>query len=139
MPREPEIETVLVCDDIREEITHKLILIGVYSGNFVVPEFPSNFFLAFYFTMTANDPGEFELNLRLSLPKTRPEMYMRVKFAVPALEDTSLAGDQFGTFTPKIPITIPAPGELVLSARWGEQGKFRPVLRKSIILAPPGG
>lgn len=139
MPREPEIETVLVCDDIREEITHKLTLIGVYSGDLAVPELPSNFSLAFYLVMTAHEPGEFALNLRVSSTDAANLAQIDVGFGVAAGANGTVMGKNFALFTPKIPITIPAPGELVLSARWGEQGKFRPVLRKSIILAPPGG
>ena len=137
MPREPEINAVLVCDDIREEITHKLTLIGVYSGDLVVPEFPSNFPLAFYVAMTANEPGEFALDLRISPPEAPDLRTIHVEFGVTAGADTPTIGKAFAIFTPKIPIVVPAPGELVLSARWGKREKFRPVLRKKVILAPP--
>ena len=35
------VESVLLCDDIRREDNGKAILIGVYSGDIVVPQFPA--------------------------------------------------------------------------------------------------
>lgn len=37
-----KIETAVLCDDVRLEINGKLILIGVYTGDVVIPKFPNS-------------------------------------------------------------------------------------------------
>jgi hypothetical protein len=131
MPREPVISTVLVCDDVREEITHKHILIGVYSGMIAVHAFPAQRPLAFWLAMKATDVGSFALTLRIITPKISPAAEMTLSFDIPA------AGEPFALFTPPLPLPITEPGNLELHARWGDSGKWRVALRKPILLVPP--
>ncbi len=38
--RKPKLEYSIICDDIREEVGHKMSFMGVYGPNIVVPEIP---------------------------------------------------------------------------------------------------
>lgn len=48
MQKLPEVEVVLVCDDVRREITGKDIIIGVYGRDITIPSLPAQFLLALY-------------------------------------------------------------------------------------------
>ena len=136
MPREPEIETALVCDDVRREQSGKDILIGVYTGGIGVPALPSQPLFAFWLALRAREPGEFLLSLQIIVSKTaRAKMSMNLE--LPPNAETSFLHDPFAVFVPPVPLLIEAPGDLELQARWGERGKFRTLLRKPIVLIPP--
>src|SRR5215472_4088319 len=58
---------VVFCDDIRREVTGKEILIGVYSGNLMVPRFPAAIVLATWvpFERVGNDVGKIPVEFRM--------------------------------------------------------------------------
>ena len=58
-------ENALVCDDIRTEDTSKRILIGLYSENILVRDFPANLLLAFYVQFYADRNGNMTIELRI--------------------------------------------------------------------------
>lgn len=58
------IDYILVCDDIRQENNGKQILIGVYKGAIIVPEFPARLLLALLLRGTANQTGSFPFEMR---------------------------------------------------------------------------
>lgn len=54
----------IVCDDVRREVTHKLILIGVYTGQIQVQEFPVGLNLACWLDVTAAGTGKIPIKFR---------------------------------------------------------------------------
>ncbi|MHA1522994.1 MAG: hypothetical protein ACTSY1_01160 [Alphaproteobacteria bacterium] len=49
---------VIICDDIREEINHKKILIGVYIGDILVQKFPATFSFTMYIEFAPDNAGD---------------------------------------------------------------------------------
>ena len=138
MPPDPKIETVLVCDDVRRELSGKDILIGVYSGGIGIPTLPAQMNVAFWITLRAPAPGTFTLSLRVNLPQKNPAidmMTMQIDISPPP--DMPFSDQPIAVFTPPLPLPITEPGNLELHARWGDSGKWGVALRKPILLVPP--
>lgn len=55
----------LWCDDIRTEDTFKSILVGVYTGDVVVPSFPFSTWAWLHFTINGAPPGEHVLHSQI--------------------------------------------------------------------------
>lgn len=57
----------ILCDDIREEAGNKTSLMGVFSGDVVVPSFPASINVAFFlqYFLDESDPSEFSARMRL--------------------------------------------------------------------------
>ena len=72
------------CDDIRREVTGKEILIGVYSGNMLVPRLPAPIVLSIWvpFSRTAESVGEIPMEFRLLDADDRPIGYGSVQITV---------------------------------------------------------
>lgn len=62
------IETSILCEQIREEIRNKVSIIGVYSSNIVVGQFPSTFPISLYLELDAQRVGKIELHIRFVTP-----------------------------------------------------------------------
>ena len=138
MPPDPKIETVLVCDDVRRELSGKDILIGVYSGGIGIPTLPAPINVAFWITLRAHEPGTFALSLRVNLPHKSPAIDMTMHIDISPPPDMPFSEQPTAIFTPPLPLMITAPGDLELHYRWSRQGKYRPLLRKPIaIVSPP--
>jgi hypothetical protein len=60
-----EVVNALVCEDVRREVNGKEILIGVYGNSILVPSFPIDLNLMFWFQTKAPE-GDHELKLRIS-------------------------------------------------------------------------
>ena len=57
--------SVIICDDIRQETTGKVILVGVYAENLVVPSLPVSLSLSFWIRLKRVEPGLSELTVRI--------------------------------------------------------------------------
>ncbi len=58
---------VILCDDIRREITNKDIIIGAYGGEVIVQTFPAQMTFALYIEYFPNHQGEQKIFLKLNL------------------------------------------------------------------------
>jgi hypothetical protein len=112
--RDLEIGSVIICDDIRKEVTNKEILIGVYTGDIVVSSFPASIPLAFWVELTPYRPGKHEFNLRLSIPGKKGKLVIQAALEVATLTGTSAAVAGFQ-------ITFDEPGELTLEIGFGDE------------------
>jgi hypothetical protein len=65
--RASEFTGVIFCEDIRREITEKLIFIGVYTGEVVVPAFPSPIQLAVWAEIGNMPIGKRTIELRIGI------------------------------------------------------------------------
>lgn len=114
-----EIITSVVCDDIRREDTGKDILIGVYSGDILVPRFPANINLAVWLHVRPSKAGEAKFDFRLVGPHDVQfvQGHGEVTFGAVGPGSISLAG---------LPAPVQVPGELRLLFRQGNE-EWRPV------------
>lgn len=60
-----DVLTAVMCDDIRQETNGKLILIGVYTNDVLVLQYPVNLELAFWLMLKFENVGEYKLKLML--------------------------------------------------------------------------
>jgi len=67
-----EIASVILCDDIRKEVTNKEILIGVYAGDIVISSFPAMAPLAFWIELIPHSVGKHDVILRLGVTDKKP-------------------------------------------------------------------
>jgi hypothetical protein len=63
-----KITSCIICEDVRQEISKKFMLIGVYSGDILTKRIPSQVPLTFYLELTSDELGEREFFVRLSGP-----------------------------------------------------------------------
>jgi hypothetical protein len=63
---------VIVCDDVRREVTGKDILIGVYSGDIILSIFPMWFPASLWIEIETLEVGKHEINFRMSLTDKPP-------------------------------------------------------------------
>lgn len=118
MPPNPKIEIVLVCDDVRRELSGKDILIGVYSGSIAFPILPAKMNVAFWITLRAPAPGTFTLSLRVNLPQKKPSIDMTMQLDISPPPDKPFSDQPIVVSTPPLPLQITEPGNLELHARW---------------------
>lgn len=80
MSRPPDITTIIVCDDVRKEITNKDILIGVYTGDIVVQDFPAWVRLSVWIEMLPSATGEHHMTFRVGMTdRTLSELMLRLQ------------------------------------------------------------
>jgi hypothetical protein len=115
---------VLVCDDIRTEDNGKPMLIGVYSGDILVPDFPANLVLALF------------IGIRLPVGETAIEVKLSVGNRVGPEIEFTVEGPVGGTFylpTPKMPLSFNESEPLNVFCRFNKRGRWLEVLKKRII------
>lgn len=85
---------VVVCDDVRKEISNKEILIGVYGAELVVQSYPALINPSFWIQMLPLVPGEFNLEMRL-IDQDEQHVFS-INGVVRAPTDGDLASSQIG-------------------------------------------
>lgn len=114
-----------LCEDIRDEIGNKKSLMGVFSGDILVSEFPARLRVAFYIEYIPHSgTSEHELSLLLAVG-SQETITIQVLINTPA--------DQVATLVvPQALALIEAPCELTLSAVCNEEKEV--ILRKEVRL-----
>jgi hypothetical protein len=118
--------SIVMCDEIRTEITGKDILIGVFSGEILVPSFPTAIGVAFWAEVenSNEDIGVREYEVRVGIENGQP-----LPFKVTA--DIRAAG----TSVLKIPtIHIPVSGPTVISLELLDGENWRVLKSKKVLL-----
>lgn len=114
-----------ICEDVRDEVGNKKSLMGVFSGDLIVTEFPARLRVAFYAEYIPKDgTGEHELGISLSLGD--------VQAATTKIIVSSPPGQVAVLILPQGIAEFDAPGELVLRASC--EGETAELLRKAIRL-----
>jgi hypothetical protein len=117
---------IVMCDEIRTEITGKDILIGVFSGDIIIPSFPAAIGVAFWAEVESSneDIGVREYELRV-----RAENGQSLSFKVTAEIRAA------GTSVLKIPtIHIPVPDPTVISLELLDGENWRVLKSKKVLL-----
>lgn len=77
-----KVETALLCDDIRQEVSGKYILIGFYSGDVLVKRMPIEIPMAFLIMLShPATPATYSLEVRLDLPGLKRSEIMRTEIS----------------------------------------------------------
>jgi len=108
--------TAIACDDVRQEVTGKQILIGVYGPEIWVSHFPAHFVLHVVPIGTFQASPELRMRLRLS-GNLRAPVSIESKFQ--GLKDTKMA--PLPPF--RAPIVVDGPGVIQLESQEGEAWK----------------
>lgn len=67
-----KVSSVVLCDDVRREISGKDILIGAYAGTIVVASIPFALRVALWVEIEATETGVLEIHLRITLDGKKP-------------------------------------------------------------------
>jgi hypothetical protein len=112
MSRPAEIQFGLICDDSRREDNGKLILIGVYAGNVVVPALPATLVLTLVVFFEALESVDSSIQLRVTLDtETIAEGEAKIKMD---------AGSTISTFS-GIPVALQRTGLLSFQIRMSSE------------------
>ncbi|WP_282608966.1 hypothetical protein [Pelagibius sp. Alg239-R121] len=125
MSKKIRFRNVLLCDDIRQEISNKLILIGVYTGHIVLSEFPANIRLAVYAEFKPRELTVEDVQLRYKLDG---KLLATISGRVEAHDLDSWATAAI----PALPLQLESMGELSIEAQFGD-GSVEVIGRKQII------
>ena len=102
----------ILCDDGRREDNGKIMLIGIYGANIVIPVFPANLSLCLALFISADQeeemPVQFKVNLNGDVITDGGGTY---KFA---------KADNIISLVPHIPVSAPSPGVLTLEVKFGD-------------------
>src|SRR5512139_3475912 len=100
-----EVETVVLCDDIRQEANGKYLLVGVYGSNIVVRRFPVNIRLAVWLLVHPKELGTFEGRIRVVGPQEAILADGRLAFEIKATNGTIMA-------IPGLPLQLQREGQI---------------------------
>jgi hypothetical protein len=103
----------IACDDIRQEVTGKYILIGVYSGKLAVQFFPASVVLGFFVLARPTNKGDYDVELRIVGPEGKEMTSGHMMVHVQDIGDTALA-------IPPTPIHLTSPCQIILQYREGD-------------------
>lgn len=123
------VKNALLCDDIRREHgNNKHILIGVFSGDMVIPDFPGAVAPCLYVERFMNAPGSYEISLEYRVGK-RQWTPVRAKAEVGA---PGVAAFAF----PQVLVEVTEPSRLEIYLKVGDEKPVR-VIDKKIVRASP--
>ena len=81
------VRSLILCDDIRREITGKDIIIGAYAGSIIVTEFPFTLNIAIWLEYEPEKIGGADIHLQLSYSGKAPS---KIKVSINASELTAV-------------------------------------------------
>jgi hypothetical protein len=125
-----EITSVIVCDDIRREDNGKLLLLGVYVGDILLPSFPSSIALSFYATGSVKSTQACELEFKIQHGLSNGK---NPGASAKVTAEGGVVGDTGVIALPRVPFNFDEPTELVFSILEGKD-EWRIVERKRIKL-----
>jgi hypothetical protein len=96
--KQPKFEYAIICDDIRQEIGHKLTFVGVYQEQIIVPAFPFTFPKLCFFIQYADikEGDQFVLHFQDPSQKTIDKA---ISIVVPAGQKSTKMR-MFGIYSP---------------------------------------
>lgn len=124
------VNAVIVCDDVRREVSQKDILIGVYGSAIVVYSLPTQINLAFWIELEVRKNGLFEIFLKLEFQNSAQSIEFKLGMNI---EDSSQSQ---AVFTPQMSCRIEREGQLRLLAKSSEMGKYRLIKSRKLLYNP---
>jgi len=132
----------VICDEIRQEVTNKYMLIGVYVGDMVLPDFPSHAAISLWIQYRPDRLGEREISFRFNGPsqeegKLAPFASMKVLASIDRLSDVAIP-------LQKMVFTADRPGEVSVefsedNENWTEVNRLKVIRGEvaSVGFSPP--
>ncbi len=125
------VNAALVCDDIRQETSGKIIVIGIYVGDIILFKFPSKLSLSFLLLGTA-DSLEVSLEVKIEVPSSEKE---KTKTYTQVIDNTRSKDDkEFIIALVGAPITIGGTGNMSIKIRPKGSKNWKEVSSKPINL-----
>jgi Family of unknown function (DUF6941) len=124
MSAKEQIQNILLCEDVREEINHKRIIIGVYSGDILVKSFPARLAVTAYIEHRPQSLGKQKLEFVVSVGE-------KEQGRIELLADTTDALAVSVVPFPKIGLTIEEPAEIRIDISM-DGGKRERLLTKGV-------
>ena len=106
-----KIQSVIICDDIRKEITGKDILIGVYAGGINVPSYPVTLPLAFWIVLDPEQSSNYKCEITIQSPSGNPPIKMEAEIEVGQPVGPGILA------LSKVPIRIENDGDITVSLK----------------------
>jgi hypothetical protein len=125
------IETSLICDDVRREITNKDILIGVYSYGINVPTLPASVNLCFWMLVVPKTSGKLSIEIKIELPGAPSPALLKVEGQV------TTPAHPFSMFTPQATYPVFKAGEIKLYVRPAGTERWRLTNKINVEYLPP--
>lgn len=120
------VRAAILCEDIRQEVNNKLILIGVFTGDIVLSEFPGAIALRIYIEYISDKVGEFDFQVIYTLNEDE-KAKVSGKITVHTPEGS------IGMTVPPVLIEADEPGDLsVLFLIEGQEPEI--ILKKALTL-----
>jgi len=126
MSRNPPLPTVVfavLCEDVREEVNRKHSLMGVYSGNILVPQFPAHLRLALYADLNLPGRGEYALSLRANYDG-KEQFNLKAQIKSEKLGSSALV-------LPSFVLKVPDEGDFVLDYSF-DGGEWQQLMKKHV-------
>jgi hypothetical protein len=120
------VNAVVICDEVRKEITNKDILIGVYGGAIVPSSFPIQIPIAVWMEFTPERAGTLEMDFRIVLPGNPTEL--RMSFVL----DVQDPRDPATLYTPQVQCLVHEAGEVRVFVKPAESQEWRLIKAKRI-------
>ncbi|WP_148649253.1 hypothetical protein [Novosphingobium barchaimii] len=117
----------VLCEDVRQEITGKFLIIGAYSGNIMVSSFPANIAVNFYLPFEPLVSGEVLFSIRYSIENG----------ATAILEggvEVNAVGETSALFGPRVELPVGQEGALTIDFSEDGGKTWVAVVKKSIML-----
>lgn len=108
--RQFSIEAAVLCDEVRQEVNGKHILIGVYNGTIVVPDFPATLAVSWWMQLFPKEIGIFHLDIQILKDGKDTLVKAAIGYEVHAKDWASMV-------LPKIPMQVHGPGKLELQMK----------------------
>ena len=108
-----DITNIVICDDVRREVTGKDILIGVYNGDIVVPSFPASIRIVLWVQFEPRRAGTFHVEIRIVFPNSS---HVGASFDMEIREENSP-----GSVAMALPIHADREGRFAVQARVNDQ------------------
>lgn len=118
-----QVGSVIICNDIRKEITNKDILIGVYGGDIIISKFPAKLRIAFWIEYIPDRADKIEVNFRIGLKGKSPTDVKGV-LDLPELKTAIIA-------VPGLELLVEEESELILELS-DKEGEWRIIKTKQI-------
>jgi hypothetical protein len=124
-----KVSNAIICDDIRREVSEKLILIGVYSGSIAIHNFPATLALSLYCEIMAEYEGSREVSLRAVVGKLPVSQMKFIAEGTPPGQSATL-------ILPPLPITFSGETKLKFQISTDEK-KWITLIEKGVIKGGP--
>ncbi|PDS34834.1 hypothetical protein CO665_28165 [Rhizobium anhuiense] len=128
-----KVHNLTVCDQVRQEINGKFILIGVYTNGIILPQIPTTFSLGVWLLLESERLGDVQFKFRVRMPDQDVELFsIEGEVNVIELEDWTPIG--FGTN-----ILVGQPGRLTIDAMLQDETEWTTLRTLLIRQAPVTG